>query len=776
MSGRKQHHIPQSLLKGFKVDSDGKTDQVWVFTKDKPPYVTSTKNVAAQRHFYSKLSADGSATLDDQITSYESGFADRLFILRSIPYGGEADSAIAAEVVTHLIVRNAHIRDIYSSGIKLLVDRTLGLLTDETNFRRLLGVDSETPTALFKDQINEFLKERPKLAQCGLPEPVLQQVAFVFVKENFDKIFAEQMPSISAVLGTFGGKVLGIARGGHNKALASDLVPKKRMEELCAFDWSVVDTPEREVILPDCVAIGINSNGEHQPLIVADAEKISIVFMPITADRLLVGQRTKASIPDLANFNVIAASCSHTFFVSSSNSPELASVIERIGGRSWTTIEDAVFDALSESGLSSQGMENDISSASDQTEPVIPSTRSDADSAELSGGGEVLETEGLSYSTQFIDCADEATAHRISQEVHVIVSAFAQHFSLGRLDGITFASDYAVALRDLDRGFPSSAPLTPTDKDYAVGVGMAPTVLRDGVLKGRLIIRGGLGHAMIGDDEANRSLAVRAVVYLLAQVAWIELFDRALPGVLLHPVEDSYESYLYSYADCIGSGYFSARISAGFDPEIGEGNRANLVTVLERTRKKILPARLTYRYDGDLDKMLHIALTAVRTILGDAAELLGHYDGLSQSSLDEVGELNAALDRLGLRAWFETYHRDLRAIWDCCGEWTSISQFFAFNRHIERVLWQFGVFLWRTPDGEIRAEVPLATDTRQLLSAILDCESPTSVLASRIKDMAPEQIAEAKRQASEWLDRLEPIQFTPVHILQRRNSFGIPWC
>ena len=23
---------------------------------------------------------------------------------------------------------------------------------------------------------------------------------------------------------------------------------------------------------------------------------------------------------------------------------------------------------------------------------------------------------------------------------------------------------------------------------------------------------------------------------------------------------------------------------------------------------------------------------------------------------------------------------------------------------------------------------------------------------------------------------LEPIQFTPVHILQRRNSFGIPWC
>ena len=754
MSGRKQHHIPQSLLKGFKVDSDGKTDKVWVFTKDIPPYVTSTKNVAAQRHFYSELSADGSATLDDQITSYESGFADRLFILRSIPYGGEADPAIAAEIVTHLIVRNAHIRDTYSSGIKLLVDRTLGLLTDETNFRRLLGVDAETPTTLFKDQINEFLKEHPELAQCGLPAPVLQQVAFVFVKENFDKIFAEQMPSISAVLGTFGGKVLGIARSGHIKALASDLVPKKRMEELCAFDWSVVDTPEREVILPDCVAFGIHRNGEHQPLIMADAEKLSIVFMPIAVDKVLVGQRTEASIPDLANFNAIAASCSHTFFVSSNNSPELASLTERIGERSWTTIEDAIFDALSESGLASQDMESDMSSASDQTEPAIPSTRLNADSAELSAGGEVLETEPVSYSTQFIDCADEATGQQISHVVNTIVSAFAQHFSLGRLDGITFASDYAAALRDLDRGFPSSAPLTPTDEDYAVGVGMVPTVLRDGVLKGRVIIRGGLGHAMIGDDEADRSLAVRAVVYLLAQVAWIELFDKALPGVMLNPIEDPYEALLYTHADGIGSGYFSARISAGFDPEIGEGYRANLVTVLERSRERILPARLTYRYDGDLDKLLHIALNAVRTILGHAAELLGHYDGLSQSSLDEVGELKAALDRLGLRAWFEMYHRDLRANWDCYGEWTSVSKFFVFNRHIERVLWQFGIFLWRTADGKTHAEVPLATDTRQLLSAILDCESPTSVLASSIKDMAPEQIAEAKRQASEWLDKL----------------------
>ena len=201
-------------------------------------------------------------------------------------------------------------------------------------------------------------------------------------------------------------------------------------------------------------------------------------------------------------------------------------------------------------------------------------------------------------------------------------------------------------------------------------------------------------------------------------------------------------------------GYFSARISAGFDPEIGEGYRANLVTVLERSRERILPARLTYRYDGDLDKLLHIALNAVRTILGHAAELLGHYDGLSQPSLDEVGELKAALDRLGLRAWFEVYHRDLRAIWYCYGEWTSVSKFFVFNRHIERVLWQFGIFLWRTADGKTHAEVPLATDTRQLLSAILDCESPTSVLASSIKDMAPEQSAEAKRQASEWLDKL----------------------
>jgi hypothetical protein len=156
MSGRKQHHIPQSVLRGFKTPSEGKKAQVWVFSRQKK-FKSPTDGVAAERHFYSELSTDGTPTLDDLITAYEKPFAQKLASLRSLSNGADADSAIAAEVIAHLTIRNAHLRRSITGALRILVDRAADLFCNEENLRALLGVDGKAFPPVTAKKVDEFL-------------------------------------------------------------------------------------------------------------------------------------------------------------------------------------------------------------------------------------------------------------------------------------------------------------------------------------------------------------------------------------------------------------------------------------------------------------------------------------------------------------------------------------------------------------------------------------------------------------------------------------------
>jgi hypothetical protein len=118
------------VLRGFATPGKGKNEQVWVFTKEKT-YPSSTEGVRAERHFYSELSSDGTQTLDDLITSYEKRLRSLLATLRAASPGSEVDATLAAEVVAHLTIRNAHIRKSFDAGMQLLVDKASNLFTDE---------------------------------------------------------------------------------------------------------------------------------------------------------------------------------------------------------------------------------------------------------------------------------------------------------------------------------------------------------------------------------------------------------------------------------------------------------------------------------------------------------------------------------------------------------------------------------------------------------------------------------------------------------------------
>src|SRR4029079_8710170 len=113
-------------------------------------------------------------------------------------------------------------------------------------------------------------------------------------------------------------------------------------------------------------------------------------------------------------------------------------------------------------------------------------------------------------------------------------------------------------LRDLDRGFPASAPLQPTNEEYGVGVAMAPLVLRDGVIKTHMVMQGGVGHALISEDETSWRVALHTVVSQLAHAACTQIVDESLPEILLKRFEDRYDGFLYGAIHSAWTSYFSA--------------------------------------------------------------------------------------------------------------------------------------------------------------------------------------------------------------------------
>ena len=121
---------------------------------------------------------------------------------------------------------------------------------------------------------------------------------------------------------------------------------------------------------------------------------------------------------------------------------------------------------------------------------------------------------------------------------------------------------------------------------------------------------------------------------------------------------------------------------------------------------------------------MSLLFPTVRYILIFVGHLLGHCDGLGVPIWDEAGKLEAALKEAGLEKWLPTFQKDLDSYWRSREQWASLDELFALNRHFERLLWQFGIFPWKTDEGLSRIEIPLISDAQALMAAISSAAPP----------------------------------------------------
>lgn len=704
MAGRNQHHIPRFLQRGFAVVGTG-GHKIWRFDKERLPTAPrSIRSTACEDDFYSEASPTGQRTLDEEITDLEGPLAKGLSTLRAVPVGTVFESEAAAELVNHLAPRTAHVRQTIERGMRQLASGASELFTDSDRLKALMGIDQPRPNEVFRKHTNDLLQQHEAIASLGLPDHVIERIAFYIAKEQFESSVEGALPSFRNLFRNSMATSGGIAREGHNKGLGKQRDPNARRDFLRTLKWCNVSAPPEGAILPDCVALAIDHAGFAAPLMLSDVEETVAVIMPLCSKSLLLGVVDDRALSPGFTYNREAARSSHRFFLADNNSTSVQALQLMIDERSLNLVDIAVQQAFKEFLPSVPGKAIDP----DDDEP-----RLDSETTEL-------ETSApWSYQLSCIDCADEATANAISVSIVQLTDAFGKSLSIRRLEGVTFAADYAAALAVIDRGRSGLAPPTTIDRSIGVGIAQTVNIIRDGRVMCRIVLDGAVAHALVSGDDRRVDWAIGVVARQLALVALTEIVDVTLPGVMLQPVREPLQGWLYGAVGTAIDGYTAAHICAGFgDPEeMAEGFRDLLAEALDRMRSTVLLARLVYRHTGELDELLGITVPLVRHVLLFAADLLGHCAALGIEPVPSQSALAAALDHAGLRLWLRRYHADLEAFRLRLGRWESFEEFSAFTLHVERLLWQLGMIPWNSDQG-MRVEIPLASDAEALMAAL----------------------------------------------------------
>ena len=680
MSGPNQHYIPVLLQQAFRIGPK-KPGEIWRFGRGEAPERRRVKRTGSERNFYSEPPSSGQGTLDDAISAFELTLSAQLNELRAKAPGERVEPDVAAAIVTHLATRTAHVRSTLAEAVERLLDRTGALFAEPESVAVMMGLDSDVPTDKFREMVADKLGGLPEIAGLGVPARLLERLAFALLKENWGDFVGEGQKLVASIVETVRPRSGELARESHNGALVRADGAGGYEARLRSFEWTVA--PASGAILPDCVVVAVDEDGAANTYLFAGGEKLAAVVLAVSPDKLLIGRRSGFAVPEAFDYNVEATRLSRSFFLASRNDAETkrlhAMVGERYRAELTGTIDDAVADFLPR----------------EEDEPERD--------VEAKGAP---QKDGFEWQLSLVGCGDEETSHRIGEKVRAVVAALSRAMPLDRLDGVTVGYDYPALLRSVDRGYDGAPEVETVSPEIGVGIAHMVTVMRSGVVKGRIVLSGAVAGALVAEDPVAAAWGIHVLVKQLARVVMVRMVDEALPGRVLTSVESGIEGWLFALVDGVPETYVASWMAAGFGDvrETAEGLREVLATSVERMTSASAKAREAYGEDADMDALVGVVLPAVSHVLAFAADLLGHCAYTGESPHDETGELADALDGAGLARWFEVYGGHLARFRRRLGRWESFDEFLASNLHAERVLWSAGLFPWEGPEG-LRVEV-----------------------------------------------------------------------
>jgi hypothetical protein len=692
MSGRKQHFIPQVLLRQFAVEEARKTKstRVWVYPAGREPYLTATEGVAAQRHFYSDLRDDGVETLDDVITKYEDRFARILQSISDLPADSQVAPASAAEIASHLAIRNAHLRHGVTTVVQSFADIVVETLSDNQKLASHLGLNRMRPGYAFDKYFKGKFEELPQDLQA-YPEGLVRLMAFALARENIGKLASSQIEMLSQVLrdltSNFGGQI----RDLHNDTLGKGAmeIPHGFIAASPIEEWKIVE-PTVACILPDCAAIGVKENGEVGPLFFSGGKDLRCIILPISTHQVLVGRSPASDWPNHSLFNELAAQSSDKFFVSAVNDDRMSALQATMGTASSRMFGDLIRQASAALDF--------VTDAKDEPPTYDFQTR-----AFVSESGPKLET----YEVSFLDFGTEFPAQQVANEIGLVVSELKEIFPLDRLSGFTLAYDYERALAELDRGFEATVPLSTISSEFGRGLFRTPLVVRDGHPKFHVVARAEMAHGLIDTDAQTQEFYNYGLVRALANVGYSGLLEESSPGTLLGRFGDEMDGERLSAVDSALMCYFSCRVAAPIRPSVISDQIALLARTAEVSSEHTRTAVEAHWQSPDFAAVGRTAVYHASLLLDRLSEIAGTLQG-SGKSLEEFSDLVDLLREAKLHSWFETFCSDLDQWWHSEAQWKYPESFMPYTLHFDRLTWALSLPLWKDEELGWQVFVPNA--------------------------------------------------------------------
>jgi hypothetical protein len=346
VAGRKQHYIPQFLLRGFGVKGAGSATQITVYNKERGIYVTATEGSASQRDFYSApASGAGDITLDDKITEYEFAILPILERCRNAEAHHIVKPREASELVAHLCVRQAHIRQTFEEGIGLIAEKLEEKLSDPSVLRRYFKIDEPVQSEEFQKLVHEsYLENHVIFGIRGISEQQFESALLQIARTHWDDLFRGNNFFMAMIAKKMEDAAKDLAKISHTKALEKTLAPQPRISDLQKLSWKIHRVVDQDMVLPDCVAISVLKGNDCLPLMYAGFEEIQAVIMPVSRDRILSGTKMrKFSIP-YQNLTEYFVKCSWDSFYAANRSPKLEILMPQTGSRARTFLKNSILD------------------------------------------------------------------------------------------------------------------------------------------------------------------------------------------------------------------------------------------------------------------------------------------------------------------------------------------------------------------------------------------------------------------------------------------------
>lgn len=679
MSGPNQHYIPGFLQRAFGIRP--RRLSIWRFGRGEAPECRRIKRTGASDYFYSAPLPDGRPTLDDAITEVEQRMASILSGIRAGYPGDSVNAMDAAAVVSHLATRTAHVRTTFRDTVARLLERAEDLFAEPANVEAILGLDAGTPNRLVREAMAEELARLPEIERTGIPKDVLERVGFMLLQESWRDAAGQFGAWAKDLVDAARSRTGAVVSDAHRKGLTEVLRSSAFETTLQAFEWTVESGPPAGAVLPDCVIVAFDVEGNAGNHLFVGAVGMHAVVMAVSPERLLFGRKPAFPFPANLDINEVAVRLSHDFFLAPRNDVETRRLHGLIGADLGPALDESLEGAFDEF----------------QPKPV------EATQSELAVHGDARgwkSTLGLDYEVHLEGCGDESTSRTVEELLREFVHALAKALPLDRLDAITVSDDYPRALRSVDQGFDNAPAIETVSAEIGVGIAHTVIVLRSGVVKGHIVLSNTVCAWLVSDDRRMAKWGMHTLVDQLARVALVQMLDDCLPGHLLAPVKGGLTGWLCQVTDGVPHTYVASWTAAaiGDGTEMAIGQRELLANSLNRLRSEASEARREYRGEEDVWKFLDAVMPAIGDVLTFAARLTGHCAAAKVSVLDDEGVLAAALGQAGLGRWFDVYWADLERFRCRLGKWESFEEVLIFNRHVERLLWGTGMALWEDGD------------------------------------------------------------------------------